>query len=259
MMISTGKIKHLQSLRQKKFRDLHGVFLAEGEKIAGELIESDWPVEAVYALPDWIEQQGGRIPDHIACHAVNRKELERISGQKTPNRVLAVLRKPGEPFSFDIFSEDLVLMLDRIQDPGNLGTIIRTADWFGIRHLVCSPDTADVFNPKVIQASMGSFLRVKVYYQTLTDVLTKLSGRIPVYGTFREGKNLYEEAVTIPSVVIIGNESQGIRPELAAFADHPVSIPSGGSGTGGGRAESLNAAVAAGIIMAYSRNTNFRK
>ncbi len=255
MKISTAQIKYIQSLRQKKFRDVHGVFIAEGEKIIAELLASDFQIEMLCALPGWFEQHKAIIP--ASLHEVNQKQLERISNLKTPNKALAVVRKPAYALHDIRFDTDIVLMLDKLQDPGNLGTIIRTADWFGIRHIICSPDTADIYNPKVIQATMGSFIRLKVYYAPLTGVLESIPKGFPVYGAFLEGTKLFNTSISLPAVLIIGNESQGISTEVASFVNRKVMIPRGTEGrhsNGPAGAESLNAAMAAGILMAYFRH-----
>ena len=256
MKITTAQIKHIQSLQLKKFRDAHGVFVAEGEKIVSELLESDFQIEMLCALPAWFDQHKARIPERLPCCELSPKQLERISNLKTPNRVLAVVRKPACELQDMKFDNDIVLMLDKLQDPGNLGTIIRTADWFGIRHIICSPDTADIYNPKVIQATMGSFIRLKVHYASLPDILKDLPEGFPVYGAFLEGTNLFKTRISMPGILIIGNESQGISMEVASFVNRKVMIPPGATNSdtnSKARAESLNAAMAAGIMMAYFR------
>ncbi len=252
MKITTAQIKHIQSLQLKKFRDAHNTFVAEGEKIVSELLASDFHIEMLCALPEWFDQHKTKIPD--PCCEVSPKQLERISNLKTPNKALAVLRKPVHELQDIRFDKDIVLMLDKLQDPGNMGTIIRTADWFGIRHIICSPDTADIYNPKVIQATMGSFIRLKVHYAALAGILERIPAGIPVYGAFLEGKSLFSNELVLPGVLIIGNESQGISREVASFVNRKVMIPRGVTEEDGkAGAESLNAAMAAGIIMACFR------
>lgn len=253
MKITTAQIKHIQSLQLKKFRDAHNTFVAEGEKIVSELLASDFHIEMLCALPEWLDQHKTKIPD--PCCEVSPKQLERISNLKTPNKALAVLRKPVHELQDIRFDKDIVLMLDKLQDPGNMGSIIRTADWFGIRHIICSPDTADIYNPKVIQATMGSFIRLKVHYAALAGILEHIPAGIPVYGAFLEGKSLFSNKLILPGVLIIGNESQGISREVASFVNRKVMIPRGVTEEAGkAGAESLNAAMAAGIIMAHFRH-----
>ncbi len=248
-MISTRQIKYIQSLQQKKFRAVHDAFVAEGDKIVTELLGSELDIEAVFALPEWFEDIETSLLPQDAFFEVSPKELERISGQKTPNRVVAIVRKPVHILPDSFATQDLVLMLDKIQDPGNLGTIIRTADWFGVKHIICSPDTADVYNPKVVQASMGSFMRVKVHYTDLAGFLEKIKGQLPVYGAFLEGNNVFEAELQLPAILVIGNESRGISRELERCVSHRLMIPAGRMEKAGRQAESLNAAVATGILM----------
>ncbi len=244
-MISKAQIKLLQSLKQIKFRREHGLFVAEGPKIVGELPVSDIKVEAVYALEEWIEHSKGKFEYLKAeINQVSPKELERISGLRTPNHVLAVCKIPErDPEEISDYDE-LMIALDGIRDPGNLGTIIRTADWFGIRNIVCSDDCVDVYNPKVVQATMGSIARVKVFYTDLADYLSSTS--MPVYATVMEGESIWD-ASPGKGIYVIGNESNGIRAEVLMHASNKISIP-----TAEGDAESLNAAVATGIVLAIA-------
>jgi RNA methyltransferase, TrmH family len=252
-MITQATIRYVRSLEQKKFRNQHGCFVAEGDKIVREALASGLVVEQVFALPAWIEANGslasGKTTEVVA---VSEKELGRISMLKTPNQVLAVIRMPNFAADNQDLRSNLTLLLDDIQDPGNLGTIIRTADWFGVKNIYCSLATADVFNPKVIQATMGSFARVRVHYTPLTTLLEKMNDSIPVYGAFLQGDNLFERQASLPAVLIIGNESKGISSAIAQRINHRLRIPGGGNHSAHGQgAESLNASVAAAIIMAW--------
>lgn len=249
-MISRNQIKYVQSLRLKKFRDQHDVFIAEGEKIVAELINSKLSVKMLFALEEWVILHRQNISENIDLHVVSGKELERISNLKTPHKVLAVVQQPQNLFKGEIFSEGLVLMLDKIQDPGNLGTILRTADWFGVRHVICSPNTADVYNPKTIQSSMGSFIRVQTHYTDLGPCLDKLSEEVTVYGAFPDAFDLYAVKSSLPAVLVVGNESKGISAEVASRIQQKLMIPSGAKDFEG-RAESLNAAMATGIILSW--------
>ena len=249
-MISRNQIKYVQSLRLKKFRDQHGVFIAEGDKIVAELIGSKLPVKMLFALEEWVNLHRQNISENIDLHVVSGKELERISNLKTPNKALALVHKPQNLFPGEIFSEGLVLMLDKIQDPGNLGTILRTADWFGVRHVICSSDTADVYNPKTIQSSMGSFIRVQTCYTDLSPCIDRLDEEVTVYGAFPDASDLYAVKPTLPAVLVVGNESKGISAEVAERIDQKLMIPSGIKDLQN-RAESLNAAMATGIILSW--------
>ncbi len=250
-MLSHSQIKYLQSLQQKKFRRQHGVFVAEGEKIVSELWASNFGVEGIYALSGWLEAHRHEIRTGVDIYELSEKDLGRISGLKTPNNVLAVVKIPETGAERPANARGLSLVLDQVQDPGNLGTIIRTADWFGIRQIVCSPDTAEVFSPKVVQATMGSFLRVKVTYAELEPFLKKVPAGTPVYGAFLEGENLFEVYPSGQGLLVIGNESKGISEKVATFVEKKVRIPGGRQPGKPHSAESLNASVAAAIMMAW--------
>jgi RNA methyltransferase, TrmH family len=235
-MLVKSQVKYIQSLGDKKFRDGDKSFVAEGPKLVAELLNSGL-VEPVglYATEDWMPPAGNTFQRVT----ISRKELERISFLTTPNQVLAIFKKPV----FDATrKQKIILMLDHIQDPGNLGTMIRTADWFGIGLVVCSLETADIFNPKAVQATMGGIVRVQVQYLDLREYLLH-HPQIPVYATVPHAASPVDPATIHTGIIIIGNESRGISEELLAMANHTISIP------GSGEAESLNAAVAAGIIL----------
>jgi TrmH family RNA methyltransferase len=240
-MLGKSKIKYIQSLGQKKFRDETGLFIAEGPKIVKELLEADpGLVKQVYAVNEWITQNR-KLPTGIQVEEISDQELEKISQLKTPNQVLALA---GQLTNEEIrLKGKLSLALCGIQDPGNLGTIIRIADWFGVTQVICSMDSADVYNPKVIQSTMGSIARVSVFY---TDLLQLLSANrdIPVYATVLDGKDVTKIKKPEEGILLIGNESRGIPAEILQLAGERLTIPKKG------RAESLNAAVAAGIILA---------
>ncbi len=170
---------------------------------------------------------------------ITEDELVQISSLKTPNKALAILRKPKT--SAPTLTSGLILVLDGVQDPGNMGTILRTADWFGVKTIVCSEDTADIFNPKVIQASMGSVLHMNVVYTTLETFLSTCD--LPIYGALLEGENVYRTSLKKTGVLVMGNEGKGIRPSVRAFINTPIHIP------GFGKAESLNVAVATGVLL----------
>lgn len=237
-MLSKNELKYIQSLCQKKQRQEERLFLVEGAKLVEELLLTSYEVKHIYALPAWAEKHS-RLPN---LTVITESELERISNLQTPNQVLAVVAQPEQAAS-PVLENQLTLVLDNIQDPGNLGTIIRIADWFGIQQIVASPDTVEHYNPKVIQSTMGSFARVQVWYRPLLPFLQAV--KLPVYGALLTGKNLYEEIPLKEGLLLIGNESKGIAPELLQFISHPITIPRIG------RAESLNAAVAAGIIVSH--------
>jgi TrmH family RNA methyltransferase len=241
-MLVKSQVKYIQSLGHKKFRDADGVFVAEGPKIVSELIHSNnLRLVQCFATGDWLlsheDMQKGREKLFIRT---NEKELERISFHSAPNQVLAIFTKPV--FNKIKTSEGLTLLLDNIQNPGNFGTILRTADWFGIRRLVCSQNTVDVFNPKVVQSAMGSLVRVEILYMDLEDYI-RLNPGIPLYASSLEGEDLRDKLVLSSAMLLVGNESEGVSPSLESLAIKKIRIP------GKGAAESLNVAVATGILL----------
>jgi TrmH family RNA methyltransferase len=240
-MLGKSKTKYIQSLGQKKARDEEGLFIAEGPRIIAELLaENRTPVREIYALQSWTDEHASKT-NGIAITVITEDELGRISQLSTPNQILALVEKGAEPILRPI--SKVTLVLDGIQDPGNLGTIIRIADWFGIDQIICSPDCADQYNPKVVQATMGSIARVQLQYTDLVSWLSPYKN-IPVYAAALNGKDIAAVPVMKEGVIIIGNESKGIRPQVMELAIERITIPKKG------KAESLNAAVAAGIILA---------
>jgi RNA methyltransferase, TrmH family len=241
-MISKSQIKYIQSLGQKKQRDELGLFIAEGPKLVSELLQQKETVaEQVFATGDWLKENQQHTLN-VECIEITDEELERISQLTTPNRVVAIVKKFVA--IHPIVKGKISLALDTIQDPGNLGTIIRTADWFGIENIICSEDCADLYNPKVVQATMGSIARVKVFYTPLTEWMKKQND-IRVYASALEGKNVTKMSRLPEGIILIGNESKGISSELLQRSNEKITIPQKG------KAESLNAAVATGIILSY--------
>lgn len=241
-MLGKSKVKYIQSLGQKKFRDEAGLFIAEGPKIVEELIRmSPVQVKAVFALPEWLNQ-AGFLPPSVSSTPVTEEELEKISQLKTPNKVLALVAYFTEERIQ--LSNQLSIGLCGIQDPGNLGTIIRIADWFGITQVICSKDSADRYNPKVVQSTMGSIARVNVFYTDL-EVLLRENPGFPVYATVLEGEDVKTTGQPSEGLILIGNESKGIPAALLAMANQRITIRRKGG------AESLNAAVATGIILSH--------
>lgn len=241
-MISKSQLKYIQSLGQKKHRDEEGLFIAEGPKLINELLQChNVVVKHLYAVDEWIEENKELLKKTSAT-PVSQQELERISKLQTPNQVLAVIEKfeVKEPVVKGMIS----LVLDTIQDPGNLGTIIRIADWFAVQQIICSDDCADLYNPKVVQATMGSIARVNVFYADLASWLMKQK-EIGIYASLLEGKDVTKMTAISEGLIMIGNESKGIREEIAQYANERITIPKKGT------AESLNAAVAAGIILSH--------
>jgi RNA methyltransferase, TrmH family len=243
--ISKSHTKYIQSLHQKKFRDKENVFIAEGPKLIGELLQSSALVcTALYATAEWYAAfehitEGAAIPSCL----VKDFELEKISALATPHMVLGVFKKPVARPPADT-GNNIILALDTIQDPGNMGTIIRLADWFGIKDIVCSQDSADAFSPKAVQSTMASIARVNIFYTDLSDWLSRQK-KETLYAATLDGKNVTQMKPINQGVIIIGNEANGIHKKNLDMAAEKITIPKFG------KAESLNAAVAAGIILSH--------
>jgi RNA methyltransferase, TrmH family len=244
-MISASEIKWVKQAGQKKFRRQDNVFIVEGDKIVKELRASGWKTEKLYAVESWINSQS----DPSGITQVSEKELERMSSLATPNKALAVVKIPERNIRQVPVNNKIILVLDNLQDPGNMGTIIRTADWFGVDTIICSENSADVYNPKVIQATMGSFMRVNVYYENLSEFLQSLPDQHPVLGASLDGENLNQLEPSRQMVLIIGNESRGISQEVLTFVNQKVKIPLWDAENRISKPESLNAAMATGIIL----------
>lgn len=240
-MITKSVVKDIQSLAGKKYRDQSGLFLAEGPKLVEELLrDCSHAVKHIFAVESWL-QQNSSIDTTIQVTQVTPAELERLSQLTTPHDVLAVVSKfPVKSLQVD---QGLTLVCCGIQDPGNFGTILRTADWFGIRQLVCSPDTVDVYNPKVVQATMGSIARLQIHYLDLLPWISQQ--QLPTYAAVLNGKPVYEIKRPQHGLLLIGNEAKGVPETLITNDVIGVTIPRVGE------AESLNAAVATGILLSW--------
>ena len=250
-MISKQNIELVRSLSQKKGREERGLFVAEGEKIVFDLLKTKLKLSVLYYTAE-AEGLLNNFPDRAKSVQLSAKEMERISAFKTPSDVLALFEIPScqevERSSF----EGLCLVLDGIQDPGNLGTIVRTADWFGISDVYCSPECADIYNPKSVQSTMGALARVRVHYTELTELTRKaLNQQVPVYGTFMEGENLFRTSLDTPALIVMGSEGKGISSELVPLLTKKISIPA--FPVGKKELESLNVAVSAAIVCAEFR------
>lgn len=248
-MLSKSQIKFINSLKLNKFRKIHQAFLAEGEKLVGDFLTNGLQAQLICACPEWIQKHALRV-QNTQLVSITPAELRKISALSHPNQVLAVFKIPKHEFQAAQIFDQLSLVLDDIRDPGNLGTIIRTADWFGIRHLVCSNTSVDAFNPKVVQATMGSIARVQVAYTALPEFLSQAPAGTPIYGTFMEGENIHHAELSEKGVIIIGNEGQGISSALHPFINHKLNIPAFNAGDNSqlGSAESLNASIANAIV-----------
>jgi len=248
-MLSQARIKWIKSLAIKKYRQKENLFIAEGDKIVSEVLESKLDVVQVYGLQSWIDKRR-TIDGNTEFIAVSQGELARISTLTTPNNAIAVCKIPALEFKISRLESNYSLYLDNIQDPGNMGTILRTADWFGIDTIICSPDCVDCFNPKVVQAAMGSFARVSIHYLQIDNFIHQLPSNFPVIGASLDGSNIFSSKFTNQGLIVIGNESKGISKNVDAHLTKKVFIP-----RGPGRydlPESLNASVATGIILSVA-------
>ena len=246
--LSKNKIKYIHSLEQKKIRKEERVFLAEGPKLVGDLLEY-FPCRFLAATSLWLQSHPNIYAGEIA--EVSQEELSRASLLKTPQQVLAILEQPQYTLTPDIARHSLCLALDDVQDPGNLGTIIRLADWFGIEDIICSQNTVDVYNPKTVQATMGGIARVRVHYTSLPDFIRSQGKEIPVFGTFLDGQNMYEQPLAANGLIVMGNEGNGIGKEVEALINRKLYIPNYPQGQK--TSESLNVAIATAVICAEFR------
>ncbi|HKI87576.1 MAG TPA: RNA methyltransferase [Draconibacterium sp.] len=248
-MIGKNTTKRIKSLALKKYRQKEELFLVEGDKNVLEVLHSTYQVEQLLATENFLSKNSNLTKHAKQITEVTVDEIKKVSLLKNPQNSLAICALPVEIPLPEKLEKDLSLYLDGIQDPGNLGTLIRICDWFGISQLFCSPDTANLYNPKVIQSSMGSFCRVQVWYSPFETLLsvTQRQGT-PVFGTFLNGKSIYTEKLPSQALLVVGNEGNGIRESVGKKIENKITIPRFTQKYNG--AESLNAAVATGIICA---------
>ena len=256
-MISKARIKQIKALERKKERTEQGLFIAEGPKLVGELLAVAVP-QYVATTELWLEQNRHKLPPTTAVDIVSEEELRRASLQQHPQSVIALFPTPREDEEdlLSLTKTELMLALDGVQDPGNIGTIVRIADWFGIRHILCSTDCADIFNPKATQATMGALARVRLHYTDLPQFLSQIHS--PIYGTFLDGENIYRHTLTQHGVIVMGNEGRGISTSVAKHVSQRLLIPPYPANRP--TVESLNVAIATAIVCAeFRRNTNGNK
>lgn len=246
-MISKNQIKFVRQLEQKKFRKAENLFIAEGHKVVGDLLAAGFRPTQLFATNEWIS-----CNPTVSAIEVTPDELARVSLQQHPQQVLALFPIPNYDPSFPIAQHlsSLSLLLDNIQDPGNLGTIIRIADWFGIDTIYCSTGTVDAWNPKVVQATMGSIARVKIIYIEPNDLFNQLPPDYPIYGTFLDGDNIYTQQLTPHGLIVMGNEGNGISDAVRERVSHKLLIPNFHKGD---TADSLNVAIATAITCSEFR------
>lgn len=246
-MPSKALIQKVSSLSHKKFRDELRLFIAEGDKLVEELLNSTFTIEYLFVTQD----SSLKERNHSKKEVVNEVVMKRMSGLKTPSRSLAVIKIPQLVLDIDKLKCQLSIVLDEIQDPGNLGTIIRLADWFGISNILCSPDTVDCYNSKVVQATMGAITRVNIHYMPIKELFASLPSEIPIYGTFLEGSNIYDSKLSNNGILVMGNEGKGISKEIEIYIQHKLHIPSFSQSEES--SESLNVAIATAICCSEFR------
>lgn len=247
-MISKNQVKFIRSLELKKNRQREGLFVAEGPKVVGDLMARLQP-KLLVATSQWLEENVRQATSSVV--EVSDEELRKVSFLQHPQQVIGVFPIPSPLKAETMDFSHLMLALDGVQDPGNLGTIIRIADWFGIETIICNHDTADCFNPKVVQATMGSLARVNIIYTDLPSMLNPLPTDVPVYGTFLDGNDLYGEELSTGGIIVMGNEGKGISPAVAACINRRLLIPNFPKGRV--TADSLNVAIATAITCAEFR------
>lgn len=251
MAITKNDIKELQSLRQAKGRRELGIFAVEGNKLVEELLKTNFRINNIFVTEQWVEKNASSAKEITDYEVITAKQMEQISNFVTAPGIFATAAIPSFMITPKDADNELILMLDGINDPGNLGTIVRTADWFGIKKIVISEDTCDPWQPKVIQSTMGSIFRTQIVETNIVDFLKEV--RVPVFGALMQGKNLYQTQIKgNQGVIIIGSESHGIRENVMPYVSCPITIPK----AEGSETESLNASMAAGIIIAevFRRN-----
>ncbi len=246
-MLSKNKIRFIRSLETKKTRQEENCFVAEGNKLVNDTT-GHFKCRILAATSEWLEQHPQAQAEEIIV--VSKDDIKKASLLKNPQDVIAVYEKPLYRLDTDSLKNHLVLALDTVQDPGNLGTIVRLADWFGITDVICSAGCADIYSPKTVQATMGALARVRVHYTSLAEFLEAIKPA-PVYGTFLEGNDLYDEPLSSNGVIVMGNEGNGISDEIKPFIDRKLYIPNYPAGTQ--TSESLNVAIATAVTCAEFR------
>ncbi|MBX2846249.1 MAG: RNA methyltransferase [Saprospiraceae bacterium] len=246
-MFSKQQLKLLKSLKIKKYRHAHQLFIAEGKKVVAELANSPIEIESMLISEDFLAKNEHPPVDSTSIQIVSNKILAEISGQSTPDGILALAKMPQYDLP-QLPTHQWIIVLDHLQDPGNLGTILRIADWFGIEHVICSSNCVDVYNSKTIQATMGAIARVKTHYTDLNAFLSNTT--LPIYATAMAGQSIYQLTELQPGIILIGNEANGIQQPYLDMSTATISIPKRGGG------ESLNAAIATGIVVSHLLNTH---
>ncbi len=252
-MLSKNKIKLIHSLSRKKGRNETGLFVAEGNKIGLELLQKDYEIEFLAATDSWLKKNADNLKKKYSIIETDAASIKKISNQVTPSEILVVARIPETRVDFSLAEKDLCLLLDQVQDPGNMGTIIRIAAWFGISGIFCTDNCTDLYNPKVVQASMGAFTNVNINYLSIDHLLNYILAKkqLNVYGTFLEGENIYEATLSKNGLIVMGNESKGISTELSQSIKTRIMIPAHARTEQS--IDSLNVAIATALVCGEFR------
>jgi len=252
-VLSKNQIKLISSLKKKKFRDQHGLFIAEGHKLVSDLLKSGLKAKFLIYTHQWLENNTISSKYNIeTCIECDINDIKKISNFNSAPQILCVFNINNIAMDKSVISSSLSILLDDLQDPGNLGTIIRIADWFGIKNIFCSTNTVDIYNPKVVQASMGAISSVNVFYTDLSILINNFKANdFPIFGTFLEGTNIYKTKLSEKGFIIMGNEGQGISSEIESLVSTKLNIPDFPSGHA--NSESLNVSIAASIICSEFR------
>lgn len=252
-MISKSLLKQIKSLEQRKFRKETGLFVAEGGKTVQDLLDLGIEATSIIATEEWLKSH--KLNTSTAIIIAGEEEMKKASFLRTPQGVLAVFKQQFHKTDLTAPERELCLALDNVQDPGNMGTIIRIADWFGIKNIYCSNGTVDIYNPKTVQATMGAIGRVKVHYTDLPGMITSLNGKAPVYGTFLDGESIYSHPLSENGLIIMGNEGNGIGKECEKHINERLLIPNYPAGCK--TSESLNVSVATAIVCSEFRRRKY--
>ncbi len=244
-MISKNKIKLINSLKLRKYRKKHALFIAEGQKIIEDLIDAGNIANCIISTKGVFSEE---ITSNSEFILSDYKEIKKLSNLKTPTNSIATFEIKANEIDYKQIENELVIFCDNIQNPGNLGTIIRTADWFGIKNIVCTEETVDAYNPKVVQASMGAIGRVNIHYVNAKNFFNKLNKEINIYGTFLDGDNIYTSTLSKVGIIIVGNEGNGISEEIEKYVSKKIHIPNYSQSIS--KSESLNASIAIAIVCA---------
>ncbi|MBO7229859.1 MAG: RNA methyltransferase [Bacteroidaceae bacterium] len=248
-MISKSLLKQIKSLEQRKFRKESALFVAEGGKTVQDLIDTGIEVKNIIATDEWLKTH--KLNTTAEITVVNDDDMKKASFLRTPQGVLAIFKQPSHEIDYTLPERELCLALDNVQDPGNMGTIIRIADWFGIENIYCSNGSVDIYNPKTVQATMGAIGRVKIHYTNLPELIERLKEKTPVYGTFLDGEDIYSSKLNERGIIVMGNEGNGISDECGRLIKERLLIPNYPKERS--TSESLNVSVATAIVCSEFR------